>query len=108
MSIVTEERCSQALHYLASTDELAAELKGNVARREYGCKLARAKHFALFSGSVEARKASAEAAPGVIAAEGELVTAIIEHEKVKAKRMTEELLVEVWRSCNANRRHGNL
>jgi len=101
---ITAERMEKALTFLATTDDTAADLKAQVARKEYGCKLARSRGFLAAEGSVEARKAQAECSEGVQAAEDEYARAIVEFEKVKAKRATEELIVEVWRSVNSNRR----
>jgi L-lactate utilization protein LutB len=106
--VIQEDRCARALAYLAETDEKAAELKAQVARKEYGAKLARSKVFLVSEGSVEARKAMAETSQDVQQAEGELADSILEFEKVKAKRATEELIVDVWRSVSANRRQGNV
>lgn len=106
--MISEEQCENALKYLASTDETGAILKGNVARSEYLAKLARAKVFLLSEGSVEARKATAEVSTEVQKAEDDYCTAVVEFEKVRAKRATRELIVETWRSVNANRRHGNV
>lgn len=106
--MISEERLSKALTYMAQTDEQAAELKGGVARAEYLCKLARARAFILAEGSVDLRKALAEKTETVMEAEETLADAIVAFEKIKAKRATEELIVEVWRSVNANRRQGNV
>jgi hypothetical protein len=106
--LITDERCEKALKYLAQTDAAAAELKGEVARKEYLCRFTRGNVFLRSEGSVEARKATAESSEEVRSAENELAEAIVEYERVKAKRATRELIVEVWRSVNANRRHGNL
>ena len=106
--MITDEQCENALKYLSSTDETGAILKGNVARSEYLAKLARSKVFLMSEGSVEARKATAEVSPEVQQAEEDYCTAVVEFEKVRAKRQTRELIVETWRSVNANRRHGNL
>lgn len=105
--MISEERLEKALTFLATTDERSADLKGQVARKEYGAKLARSKIYLVSEGSVEARKAKAEVSVEVEQAEDELAQAIVEHEKVKAKRATEELIVEVWRSVEASRRQGN-
>jgi hypothetical protein len=104
--MVTDEQCESAMRYLASTDETSAILKGNVARAEYSAKMARSKVYLTSEGSVEARKATAETSAEVLKAEDELANAIVEHEKVKAKRATRELLVEVWRSVFSARKQG--
>ena len=106
--MISEDRLQKALTYLAQTDEPAAELKAEVCRKEYLCKLSRAQSFILADGSVDLRKAIAEKSDRVQEAEEALAHAITEFEKVKAKRATEELIVEVWRSVNANRRMGNV
>lgn len=106
--MITDDRLQRALHYLAETDSPAAEMKADVARKEYLCKLARSRGFLSASGSVELRKAEAEVSKGVQDAEQDLADSIVAFEKVKAKRATEELIVEVWRSLSANRRAGNI
>jgi hypothetical protein len=107
--VISEDRLQKALAYLSTTDEPAAELKAQVARKEYLCKRIRARKFLLANGgSVESKKAVAEDSAEVAEAENELGQAIVAFEKVKAKRATEELIVEVWRSVNANRRAGNV
>lgn len=105
--MISEDRLEKALKYLATTDEECAELKAEVSRREYACKLARARELVLAAGSsVEVRKAIAEQSQSVIDAEDLLANAIVDFEKVKAKRQTEELIVEVWRSVLSARKQG--
>jgi hypothetical protein len=106
--VISEDRLQKALTYLASTDEPSAELKGNVARQEYVCKLVRAQEYVLAQGTAELRKAIAEKSQRTVEAQNTWANAIVEFEKIKAKRATEELIVEVWRSINANRRQGNV
>lgn len=62
----------------------------------------------ISSGFKEQRKAAAEISDDVWLAEEARLTAMGEFEKQKAKRETNMLIVEVWRSENANRRTGNL
>lgn len=104
--MISEARLEKALTMLATTDEQIAELKGDVARKEYLCKLVRSKQFLVAEGSVEARKATAEVSEDVQAAEEILSGAIIDYEKLRAKRETESLLVDVWRSLNSARSKG--
>jgi len=108
MALISDKRLEQALTYMATTDATAAELKGDVERAEYRCKLARAREFITAEGSVEARKAAAEMSESVQQVEDERCRLIVEYEKVKAKRQTEALIIDVWRSLNANQRHGNI
>lgn len=106
--ILSDERCSKALRYLTETDESSADAKTDVARKEYAVELVKKRMFLTTEGSVEHRKALAETSPEVQAAIGELLNAIVAFEKVKAKRQTEALVVDVWRSVNAARRVGNI
>lgn len=107
--MISEERMEKALGFLARTDEQAAELKTQVLRKEYLIDLMRKRMFIIADGtSVEQRKAVAEISGEVQDSIGEYLSATLEWEKVKAKRATEELIVEAWRSVNANRRQGNV
>lgn len=104
--MISEARLEKALTMLATSDEQIAELKADVARKEYLCKMARSREFLSAEGSVEARKASAEISDSVQLAEDLLSTAIVDFEKLRAKRATEELIVDVWRSLNSARGKG--
>jgi hypothetical protein len=106
--VISEERLSKALTYLAETDELAAELKANVSRQEFLAKRIRAKQFLLNEGSVELRKAKAETSNEVGDSDTLMVDAIVAYEKVRARRETQSLIVDVWRTLQANRRVGNI
>jgi hypothetical protein len=98
----------KALAFLATTDEKAAELKTQSLRMEYVVDLARKRIFLTENGSIEQRKALAETHPDVQEAIGNYLDSVAEYEKVKAKRATEELVIEAWRSVNANLRRGNI
>jgi hypothetical protein len=98
----------KSLTYLATTDASCAELKANVARSEYLAKLAEAIAFKTADGTVEEKKARAKISEESQKAWDRHFTAIAEYEKVRAKRETEVLVVDVWRSMNANRRVGNV
>ena len=106
--MIADERASKALHYLASTDEDAAELKTQVARMEYLVDLARKKHFLLAEGNIETRKALAESSEPVKQAQENYLVALLSFEKIRAKRVTEALIVDTWRTCSANARSGNI
>lgn len=107
--MISDERMEKALKYLATTDERTAEAKAEVSRCEYLAKRVRARHFLTAEGSsVEAKKAIAETTNDATSADEMLVSAILVYEKLKSKRTTEELIIEVWRSIQANRRAGNV
>lgn len=104
--MINEDRLERALAYLARTDETCAELKANVSRQEYLCKLARSKVFLTSEGTVEQRKALAETSAEVQSIEELRCQAIVKFERERSKRETEALIVDVWRSLNAARRQG--
>jgi len=107
--VISDERLEKALRYLARTDMACALAKAEVARAEYRIKLARsAGYFASEERTVESRKMDAERSPLMEQAEGSYATALVAFEQLRAKRETESIIVETWRSLNANRRSGNV
>lgn len=107
-AIISEDRLEKALRYMAETDAPCAAAKGDVERAEYRCKMVRAREFMTAEGSVEARKAAAEVSDSVQQAETDRCNAIVAFEAIKAKRQTEALIIDVWRTLEASRRHGNI
>lgn len=104
--MIDEDRLSKSLTYLATTDAECAALKANVARTEYLAKRHEALVFQIADGSIEARKAEAKASGEVATKWEEHFKAIEAYEAVRAKRETEAIVVDTWRSMNANRRQG--
>jgi hypothetical protein len=84
-------------------------MKANVARTEYMAKVAEAVAYkAIPAGSVEDKKAEAKIMPQCMKAWEDHFVAVTEFEKVRARREREVLIIDVWRSINANRRVGNV
>lgn len=106
--MITEERLTLALQYLATTDRDLADLRAEVLRSEYLVKTQRHFAFLAADGNNEERKASAETSGKVIEAQERHVSAVGNYEKLRAKRETESLIIDVWRSENANRRQGQI
>lgn len=104
--MIDEERLEKALRYLATTDSECAKLKANQARTEYQAKRTEALILKLGEGAMDLRKAEAKADPRSESAWEEHFKAIEAYESVRAKRETEAIIVETWRSMNANRRQG--
>lgn len=94
------------MDYLASSDELCAVLKGGVQRAEFMAKVTERLAFSRETGNNEERKAKAGTSAEVIEAHEAYFNAVVEYEKVRAKRERAVLTVEVWKSLNANRRMG--
>lgn len=105
---VSDQRLSEALNYLSQTDEQSARLKADVERQEYRFKRTKALAFKLAEGTVADRTATAETAADTGEAAERWFQAIQDSEGVRARRQTEALIVEVWRSVQANRRTGNI
>lgn len=106
--IISEDRLEKALRMLATSDEPFAELKASMLRREYQMDLNRKKCFLVAEGNNEERKAQAEISPEVTERANLYYDTVAEYEKLKAKRATEELIVEVFRTLEASRRQGAL
>lgn len=106
--MITDAKLSDALDYLAKTDQESAELKADVERKEYVLKRTKALAFKLAEGTVADRNAIAETSGDVGTAAEDWFKAIEKCEAVRAQRQTKALIVEVWRSMNANRRVGNV
>jgi hypothetical protein len=107
--MISEERLEKALRFLAETDEKAAELKVQVHRKSYIVDLSRKREFLKADGSsIEAKKSIAEVSEQVRDAINEELESELEWEKLRAKRATEELIVEVFRTLEASRRQGRI
>jgi hypothetical protein len=106
--MISEERCEKALRYLAETDEQAAELKADVDRSEYKAKTLKAAAFLHLEGTVADREAKALQQESVMEAYMVHFKAIRDYQAVANKRAMQVLIVEVWRSLQANRRVGNV
>lgn len=106
--MISPARLEKALTYLAETDEVCASHKAEVARSEYMAKVADAMAFKLAEGNNEERKVEARLAQPVIEAWEKHFKAVQAYETIRAKREREILIVDVWRSLNANRRTGQV
>ena len=90
--------------FLAGSDEEYAQAKADLLLAEIMAKRVRSRLFGAGEGSVEARKAAAEAHTDVIGADDALVAATLAFEALKARRSRAEILIDVWRSVEASRR----
>lgn len=106
--MITDQKIEDALAYLAKTDESAAELKADVERKEFFFKRAKELGFKLAEGTVADRNAIAGTSEEVEKAAEAWFVAIKESETIRAKRQRAALVIEVWRTVQANQRKGNL
>lgn len=106
MSVVSDDRKWQSLVYLAQTDMESAELEGEVMRAERLLDMVKSKLFLSESGTVAERQHSANAHESTSEAHEAWVRAVVAHKGIRAKRATAQILIDVWRSEQANRRQG--
>lgn len=101
-------KVSEALELLADTDESYGQLRGRCSALEYQIKVAEALGYLGSTGTQGEKQACARTTQGYKDKINEYREAKIEMETLAAKRKTAELHIEVWRSQNANKRHGNI
>lgn len=105
-SAIDQDRMELALDFLANTDEEVAQLKTNVKRAEYVLKRREAAAFVSCEGSVKDREMRARLDADVTDAYDKHTDAMEEYERIAAKRETEALIIEAWRTVEASRRRG--
>jgi len=106
--MISEERLTQALTYIASTDEEAADAKADVERAHYKRKKIISAVIEHGEGAMELRKAVAENSKEAEYATMDYLNALQVSERLQNKRKTEMLIVDVFRTLEASRRRGNI
>lgn len=106
--VIPDTRVDKAMCFLAETDLEVAEWKGMVLRTEFTAKSAEALVYKSLEGSVEDRKQATRLDENVKKAWEEHFQAVVKHETLKARREREVLVIDLWRSVNANRRAANV
>jgi len=106
--MITDEKVQLAVDYLASTDESHAK-----ARAEYNAlselrKTVRAFCFDESKGGVAERTMAAERHDSYIAHIEKIKQAEIEFHTMHNKRKRAELTIDLYRTCSANVRKGNI
>lgn len=102
--IVSDNNIQTALEYLAIDPHPLAIARKEVTDAENQAKQIYARSFLAAVGSVEAKKATAEVNAEYIEAKAQEAGAIQELERHKSRARAAEMLIEVWRSENANAR----
>ena len=106
--MINQDRLEKALRYLVETDHEVAEAKGEILRIEQLLKRVNYRLFLSAAGSIEARKAEAGKSSETAVLEQELVDAVVKYEGLKAKRETEDKIIDVWRTMESSRRQGSV
>lgn len=102
--LVNEARVQQAIEYLTETDFPCANAKVDAERWKYISKRKRAHVILGETGSVQVKDARAELEASVINADETYFDCLRKYEEMSAKRKTEQLVIEVWRTEQANLR----
>lgn len=107
---ISTDRMEKALRYRAETDTQHAMLKALVDDYEYRINMAEARVMRenKDKGAQPYIKSLARTDPEYIKLVDELYNTNMEYQIMSAKRHTEELIFEAWRSLNANARRGNI
>lgn len=104
--MISEERAEKALRYLVDTDETAAAAKAEMERAEFAVKRTREAIFMHSEGTVADRQAIAITHASTLEAHERYVHAIALYNKLNNKRDTERIVMDAWRTLQANRRQG--
>jgi len=102
--IVSEKNISDALTYLADDPHPIAKGRFAVTLAENEANKIYSRLFLQAEGSIDARKATALCSPEHIAAKQVEADAVFEYERHKARVKAAEMLLEIWRTENANAR----
>ena len=107
--IISDDRLETALKYLASTDPQIGQLKANLEELEDHKKIQYAICYCdSVADTVSDRQQSAYTDKRYIDHINSLADVRIVYEQLRAKRRTQEIIVDVWRTIQANLRRGNI
>lgn len=104
--MITEDRRDKSLKYLVDTDLECAELEAEVLRKEYMLEMVKDRVFLSSDGTVRERESRSRLSGEVQTAHENWLQALVKFKHMKAKRQTEAIVCDQWRSENANRRQG--
>lgn len=107
--MISQERMEKGLTYLAETDEDYAKAKALVEGMKEILKIKKSQLFLKLAAKTQGeREHQAVAHPEYSFEVGRYQEAVKGMELLRAKRTTETLLIDAWRSVNANRNKGNV
>lgn len=108
MTLPTEDDVGRSLRYLAETDELFAKQTAHMKALEYQVKTIKALEYLDSEGTIAEREAKSCSSAAYRAFIEDYENAVATRETTAAKRKRAELTIDVWRTCAANRRQGNI
>lgn len=104
MTIVSDRNVSDALTYLADSPHPVARALKAKTDAENAAKRAYAKAFLAADGSVDTRKQKAELDDATMIAKDNEAAAVLELETHRSRIRAADMLLEIWRTENANAR----
>lgn len=106
--MISESRVEKALTYLRETDESTAIAKSYMIGLDDQKKTLIASEFINSVGTQGERMEKARASVNYKKHMEKYKDSVYEYEVLRNRRQTEILVIEVWRSMNANQRKGNI
>ena len=104
--MITNEQVEHALFFIRDHAGLAGKLAGAVKEAEARRKASMAIAFLQADGTVAERQARSRTDQSVIVAYHDYCESVAEYEKLKLEIKACEMLIDVWRTENSNRRAG--
>jgi len=108
MNTISEERMMKSLSRLLETDEQHARLSTAVEAAVYSYKEIKSQAYLQANGTIDERKAYAETSGATKQARQDHLDAILDYKLLEAKRKSDDLVIQLWRSLNRNRRDGQI
>ena len=106
--MIKEDQVEAALSYLQSTDESCANAKANMKGLDDQKKTIHAIEVLKHEGAIGLREKIAYASQAYTDHLERYKEAVFDYETENNRRNTYILLIETWRSMNANQRSGNI
>ena len=106
--MIEDKQVEAALFYVRDHAGEAGQLAGAVKEAEARRKTSMAISFLQATGTVAERQARSRTDPAVMVAYHDYCEAVADYEKIKLNIKAAEMLIEVWRTENSNRRAGIL
>ena len=104
--MINDDQVEKALFYIRDSASEAGQLAGAVKEAEARRKASMAIAFLQATGTVAEREARSRTDPAVMAAYHDYCESVAAYEKLKLEIKAGEMLIDVWRTENSNRRAG--
>jgi collagenase-like PrtC family protease len=106
--MIDQQRAEKALDYLAHTDETAARARSYMLGLEKNEKTILSVEILKVEGTQQQKESVARVSGPYREWMDKYQQAVYDFEILRNRRSTAEMIVEAWRSVNANRRAGNI